>query len=59
MSDEVDFLHAHKHESFQQIDTLIFDGDGEAFPKFPKYQVCNVFSISKEKLEMKLISAGR
>ena len=34
--DKVDFLHADKHESFLQIDTMIFDGDGQAFPKFPK-----------------------
>ena len=35
VSDEVDFLYADKHESFLQIDTIIFDGDGQAFPKFP------------------------
>ena len=46
VSDEVDFLHADKHESFLQIDTMIFDGDGQAFPKFPKLKVCNVFTIS-------------
>ena len=34
--DKVDFLHADKHESFLQIDTMIFDGDGQAFPKFSK-----------------------
>ena len=27
VSDEVDFLHADKHESFLKIDTLIFDDD--------------------------------
>ena len=32
-----------------------FDGYGQAFPKFPKKQVCNVFTISlKKKIEMKL-----
>ena len=36
VSDEVDFLYADKHESFIQIDSMIFDGDGQAFPKFPK-----------------------
>ena len=36
VSDEVDFLHADKHESCLQIDTMIFDGDGQAFPKLPK-----------------------
>ena len=30
------FLHADKHESFFQIDTLIFDGDFQVFPKFLK-----------------------
>ena len=36
MSDEVDFLHADKHESFQHINTIIFDADGKGFPKFSK-----------------------
>ena len=31
-----------------------FDGYGQAFPKFPKKKVCNVFIISLKKLEMKL-----
>ena len=35
-SDEVDFLHVDKYESFLQIDNMIFDGDGQVFPKFPK-----------------------
>ena len=34
--DKVDFLHAGKHKSFLQIDTMIFNGDGQAFPKIPK-----------------------
>ena len=36
VSDEVDLLHAYKYEKFLQIDTMIFDGDGQAFPRFPK-----------------------
>ena len=36
VSDEVDFLHADKNESRLQIDTKIFDGGGQAFPKLPK-----------------------
>ena len=36
VSDEVDFLHADKHESFLQIDTIIFDEDGQALSKFTK-----------------------
>ena len=35
-SDEVDFLHVDKYESFLQIDNMIFDGDGQVFLKFPK-----------------------
>ena len=46
MIDEVDILHADKHESFLQIETMIFDGDGYAFSKFPKKQVYNIFTIS-------------
>ena len=30
------FLHAVKHKSFLQIDTTIFDEDGQAFPESPK-----------------------
>ena len=36
MSDEVNFLQADKHERFLQIYNMIFDGDGQAFLKFPK-----------------------
>ena len=46
MIDEVDILHADKHESFLQIETMIFDRDGYAFSKFPKKQVYNIFTIS-------------
>ena len=31
-----DFLHVVKHKSFLQIDTMIFDEDGQAFPESPK-----------------------
>ena len=36
VSDEVGFLLADKHESFLQIDSMIFDGDGQAFLEFSK-----------------------
>ena len=36
VSDEVDFLHPDKRESLLQINTIIFDGDVQAFPKFAK-----------------------
>ena len=51
MSDTVGFSHLDKHENLLQIYTKIFDGYGQAFPKFPKKQVCNVFTISLKKLE--------
>ena len=35
MKDEVDFL-PEDHESLLQIDTMIFDGNDQAFPKLPK-----------------------
>ena len=34
--DKVDFLHADEHESSLQIDTMIFHGNSQAFPKFSK-----------------------
>ena len=56
VSYEFDWLHAYKHESFLQIDTMIFDEDGQASPKVPKIAslqyLCNIL---KNKLEMKLI----
>ena len=35
-----------KYESLLQTETKVFDGYVQAFPKFPKKQVCNVFIIS-------------
>ena len=46
VSEEADFLRADKHESLLQIDTTILMGDGQAFPKFAKKLVCDVFTIS-------------
>ena len=36
VSDEIDFLHTDKHESFLQIDTMNFAWDSQTFPRFPK-----------------------
>ena len=57
MSNELDFMHADKHESFLQIDAMIFDGDGQAFPKFSKIASlqCLYTMYQKRGLEMKLI----
>ena len=35
MSDEVNFLHADKHQSLLQVDTTFFVGIGQACPKKP------------------------
>ena len=36
VSDEDDSLYANKHERFLQSHAMFFDGDSQAFPKFPK-----------------------
>ena len=36
LRDKVDFLHADKRENFLQIDTMIFNENGQVFPKFWK-----------------------
>ena len=33
-SDEVDFLHADKHQNFLQVDTIFFDWLGQVCPKY-------------------------
>ena len=55
MSDEVDFLHADKHESLLQIDTMILMG-WSSISKVPKIASLQcLYNISKKKLKMKLI----
>ena len=36
LRDEVDFLNADKHESFQQGDAIIIDGHYQVFSKYSK-----------------------
>ena len=55
LSDEVDFLHADKHESLLQIDTMILMG-WSSISKVPKIASLQcLYNISKKKLKMKLI----
>ena len=50
VSGEVDSLHVDQHESFLQIDTIIFDGDD--IRKVPKIALLQcLYKISKKKLE--------
>ena len=57
MSDDVDFLHAGKHESLLQIDTMILMGwEWSSIPKVPKIASLQcLYNISKKELEVKLI----
>ena len=41
------FLHADKHESF----LLFLMENDQAFPKYQKQQVCNIFAKSQKKRE--------
>ena len=34
--DQVDFLHVDKHQSFIQVDTILFRGRDHSCPKHPK-----------------------
>ena len=54
LSDEVDFLHADKHESLLQIDSMIFVGMVKHSQSFQNSLQC-FYNISKKKLKMKLI----
>ena len=35
LSSKVDVLHTDKHESILQVDSIIFDGFGQAYPRYP------------------------
>ena len=42
MGNEVDFLHADKHESFLQGDSITLGVRSQACPRYSKQQVCNI-----------------
>ena len=46
VSDEVDFLHADKHQIFLQMNDMIVDGGWSSIPKIPKITglqyLCNI-----------------
>ena len=52
VSDEIDFLHADKHESFLQIDSMIFDGDGSPFLKFLNSKFAMLLQYLKKESEI-------
>ena len=55
MSDAVDFLHADKHESLLQIDTMIFLWGWSNIPKVPKIAslqcLCNISKKVRDKVD--------
>ena len=44
--DEVDFMPADKHESFQQDDIITLGVHSQVCPKYLKQQICNIVAIS-------------
>ena len=48
LSYEVDVLHAHKHESFLQVDNIIFDGLSWACPKYQGKYAVFLWHLKKE-----------
>ena len=48
LSYEVDVLHADKHESLLQVDLIIFDGFGQAYPNFPGKFAVSLWYLKKE-----------
>ena len=44
---EVDFLPGNIHKSFLPVDSIILDLISQAYPKYPKQFVYNIFLISQ------------
>ena len=51
MRDEVNFLPANKQEGFLQVDSITLDLFSQAYPKYPRQYVYNIFVISQGKCE--------
>ena len=51
MRDQGNFLFTDKHQSFLQVGAIPFGRWGQLFPKYPKWQVCNIFVIFQERRE--------
>ena len=46
--DELDFLHFDKHQTFLQVDSIVFAGRGQARLKYPEYFAISLQYIKKE-----------
>ena len=51
MEDEVHFSTADKHRSFLQVDSITLGVHSQAYTKYPKQQVYNIFAISQGNCE--------
>ena len=51
MRDQGNFLFTDKHQSFLQVGAIPFGRWGQLFPKYPKWQVSNIFVIFQERRE--------
>ena len=51
MKDEVDSLLVDKHKCFLQVDNIILGVSSQSCPKYPKQQICNIFSKFQGKVE--------
>ena len=51
MEDEVHYSTADKHGSFLQVDSITLGVHSQAYTKYPKQQVYNVFAISQGNCE--------
>ena len=45
------FLHADKHQTIPQVNTINFGGYGHTCPNYPKQQVCEIFAILQGRSE--------
>ena len=51
MGDEDTFLPSDKHKRFLQVHSITLGVQSQAYPKYPKLQVCNIFPMSLGKCE--------
>ena len=64
VQDQVDILHADKHQSFPKLysytfgikvsykfDIIIINGHDQAFSNYSKLQVCNMFTTSQKRIK--------
>ena len=53
MGDQENFLHVYKHQRLLHVNTIFFGEGGQACPKYPEQQACNIINIKYLKKEVK------